>query len=471
MGSVVTAALQRDEYRAVLAALLILVPGCILVVLGGDRTLVIGIAGVTAMGMMLDRDARLLILLVIIPFGYFQFAKGYGLYLVYDAFFILLFLGRLLLVDLLQWRKAPVLGWLFLMAAAFLPSLLNSPKLSASGTAYIRFFMGALTAWGVYYYAIRSKRPGFILLAARLFALEAAAVSVVGVYQSYASGSFIKIVTGRVYFSYFGDPNYYAAYLLMAFAIALALFFHDRRWSLRLVDAAAAGALTFAVVSTISRAGLLTLVFLVGAFALYVLVTGRGSHKIAGAAVTILIAGGVGVLLFTNIGSRLVDIVRLSSRVQQAVAGRDASLEQRGKILEVTWRVIEAHPVVGVGFGGFEQSFDAYKLGLLSTGSARSVHNTPLRIVAETGVIGLVPSMGFALSLFLFLWKGTRASDRAGARTFVTGLLMAVVSYFVMSLTLDQLLEYQFWPICGLALAAAETALRDSQPLLGEEGA
>jgi O-antigen ligase len=163
----------------------------------------------------------------------------------------------------------------------------------------------------------------------------------------------------------------------------------------------------------------------------------------------------VGLTIFTETGRKTVDVIALVHRVQSAFSGRDVSFQQRLKILEVATRMVSAHPVAGVGFGTFERVFNDYQGGSLSTQSARSAHNTPLRMLAETGVIGFLAGAVFIVSLIWYLVSAWRLVISPYWRTMLFGLMMSVLAYLLLSLTLDQLTDPPFWMITALALVAA----------------
>lgn len=114
-----------------------------------------------------------------------------------------------------------------------------------------------------------------------------------------------------------------------------------------------------------------------------------------------------------------------------------------------TWRIIEAHPVAGVGTGGFAE---AYRREIAGTGQLATTnpHNQYLLSAAEQGVLGLVLLFG----LFYALWRDARRRARPPDRLVLHALLAAtVVASLVNSMLIDHVETLFFAWGCGIALA------------------
>jgi len=108
-----------------------------------------------------------------------------------------------------------------------------------------------------------------------------------------------------------------------------------------------------------------------------------------------------------------------------------------------------------LGFGAFEESFNQYRGSYTELGSARAAHNTPLRVLAETGIVGGAAFMIFVLALSTRLVKAILHTRDNLSKTVQFSLAAGLAAYSFMSLTLDQLCEAHVWVIVGIALAAA----------------
>ena len=146
----------------------------------------------------------------------------------------------------------------------------------------------------------------------------------------------------------------------------------------------------------------------------------------------------------------------------------------RTDIWKVGWRMVQAHPINGVGAGNFQNTSVHY---LLAPGPIKFsqyivdipevAHNAYLQVLAETGVVGL--------SLFLFVILGCvgaagkaarnfrRRSDREG-ELLATAVLVATASvlagYFFLS---DEHSKY-LWLLLSLGPALLALSSKDPAP-------
>jgi len=427
-----------------------------LLIVGDERLSIMALAVLIGLLLSVVPAYRLLLLILLMPFSHaglgFGALKGFGVYDIYSLVFILIFVGRVVaLRDMGSLHDGAV--WIpFVMLAAFIPSLINTASLSVSVVALIQFIVSVLVFAGVYATS-RTIRPElWVIPLVRVMVVEAAVLGLFGIYQAYTSSSILNVLSGRTYLELFGEVNYYAGYLLMMLCLAVGLMVFEKGWLRTSVFAGSAAAIMIALVATVSRSALLgTLVAIIG-FALYMLLQ-SGRMRWYGIVVVSFLALIVGVLAFTSLGESVVDVFTLTQRVETVVAGRDRSLEQRQVILEVAGRMVAAHPAAGIGFGAFEDAFSRYQQGALIAGSARSAHNTAVRLLAETGVIGLTPGLIFILILLGRTGHAVMRVSDERLRGILFSMGLALACFLLMSLTLDQLYEAHFWIIAGLTLA------------------
>jgi O-antigen ligase len=92
-------------------------------------------------------------------------------------------------------------------------------------------------------------------------------------------------------------------------------------------------------------------------------------------------------------------------------------------------RIIQEHPVLGVGFGNYEQAARPLLRPEMSEVLASSAHNVALTVWAETGVPGLLLYLAQQVALALALWRRLRrGSILAG------GGLVSLVGFHVIGL-------------------------------------
>jgi O-antigen ligase len=102
------------------------------------------------------------------------------------------------------------------------------------------------------------------------------------------------------------------------------------------------------------------------------------------------------------------------------------------------WR---SHPMLGVGPGGVKREYEAYALPEAVKKRTGHVHNAPLQILVERGVLGLATWLWIWVA---FIGKGIGvlrrlAEDAARERSLVIGSLAAIVAFLVAGLS-----EYNF---------------------------
>ncbi|MFH0992365.1 MAG: O-antigen ligase family protein [bacterium] len=419
-----------------------------------------GFAALLALGVSGKPHIRLFVLIGLMPLAHAGFGTasfgGFGLFDIYAAVFIFFFLWRIVILQGMEIGKIPVLPLSLLMLAAFIPSIINSSALLESLKALVQLFGSILISAGVYYYLRTYYSSSFLLALIKTFVIVAMLVSLYGIFETYASRSIFQVLVGRAYFSLFQDVNYYASYLLMALALGGGLLFLVVRRAERLFLIGGALVLVVTIIATVSRSALLVLLLLVIGFVAFVFQYQQGSRKFIGPMILITFLSLISLLLFTDAGGKMIDLFTLSRRVESVVSGKDASLDQRMTIFDVTQRMIESHPVLGVGFGAFEKTFNSYQGSNLSTGFGRSAHNTALRILAETGILGMVPALLFVGFLIWYMVVAVQKARRSEEKTLIFSLSISLGSFLFMSLTLDQMFEPHFWIGLGITLVVAE---------------
>ncbi len=111
--------------------------------------------------------------------------------------------------------------------------------------------------------------------------------------------------------------------------------------------------------------------------------------------------------------------------------------------------IIEAHPVLGVGTGGFAAAYRAEVAGTKQI-VTQNPHNQYLLTAAEQGAVGLA----LLLCLFYSVWRDSRRCLLARDRLVLRSLLAAtVVASLANSMLIDHVETLFFAWVCGIALA------------------
>ncbi|MCW3050050.1 MAG: O-antigen polymerase [Solirubrobacterales bacterium] len=254
-----------------------------------------------------------------------------------------------------------------------------------------------------------------------------------------------------------GDPNELASVLVAGLVLAVALAAVLRQRTLgRVAAGAAACVILLAIFLTLSRGGLLALgvVLVVGIFS-------AGRWRVM-AIVLALVATLGTVTYFSEFASPV-------ARQRVTTAGNGSG---RTGLWTVAWRMVDAHPVRGVGAGNFPVSSVHYLLrpgaipdGYFIVDRPEVTHNVYLQLLAETGLVGLSLFLGliaFAVSSAL---KAARAFKRRGdhrleviARAAMTAQIGVLTADFFISAQYNK----QLWIL--LALGPALLALARAAP-------
>ncbi|HCC22245.1 TPA: hypothetical protein DEP86_02490, partial [Candidatus Uhrbacteria bacterium] len=208
-----------------------------------------------------------------------------------------------------------------------------------------------------------------------------------------AGTSVVETINGRWLRAYgsLPHPNMLGTYLAIAALASLFLFLSVRgRW--RLLAGLGAMVNILGMGLTFSRSAFVG--FLAGLVVLlagYALVTKRSDRRsvllVAGFSLTILIA--VSALLYEPFLTRIMAIGRLER----------ISIESRLNQYDEAWGLVKMSPWFGVG-PGMMPEVSAYVLAMYpNPWDYQPIHNLPILILVETGIVGLIVWLALVLSL------------------------------------------------------------------------
>lgn len=256
-----------------------------------------------------------------------------------------------------------------------------------------------------------------------------------------------------------GDPNDQASVLVAAIPLAFGLAGVLRRSpGLRLLALLSIVLCLAGVVNTLSRGGLIALACVMGAGVVF---GGRWRRW----AVLFLLIGSLGTLGY------FVALAPASSTAR--VTSADTS--GRSDLWRIALRMIDAHPIAGIGSGNF-QNTEVHYLG--SPGAIHSAalivddphvaHNIYLQLFAELGIVGLLIFLGIVLA-------SLRAAARAASEAKAIGdldlellsrcLLLAMVGFMASDIFLSGEFAKQLWLVFALCPAALGIARSSSSSL------
>lgn len=253
----------------------------------------------------------------------------------------------------------------------------------------------------------------------------------------------------------FSDPNEFAAALVPAIALAYVLFDTARSRLARYAVAVMALVSIWTVLETQSRGGLIAL--LVGAATIFITARGRELVRLCGVLLVATCCGAVFVVA-TPGGQAL--LARVNNH----------SSSGRTDIWKVARNEWKAHPVHGVGLGNFPIVSAHYLSSDVEDTSTvvsdpRTVHDVPLELLAELGLVGFCAYVLFAGGCWFAHLRAVRLARRSGDQALTTlarGLLAATTASLATGLFISgQYAELQ-WVLlaCGpVSLALARRAL------------
>jgi O-antigen ligase len=135
---------------------------------------------------------------------------------------------------------------------------------------------------------------------------------------------------------------------------------------------------------------------------------------------------------------------------------------------QTAYHVYEDNPTLGVGLGNYAFYFDeklperplatipeVLRLVVPEEGGNRLItpKNLYLRIMAETGLLGLATFLGFLMAILgcaLYLWL----SPHSGSRYFGTGGLLGLIAFILVAFSFDSFAIPNMWVVFGLITAA-----------------
>ena len=234
--------------------------------------------------------------------------------------------------------------------------------------------------------------------------------------------------------SLFGDPSLYGRHVMLGIGIALTML-ATRRWRawplIGLMVLMWAGLLF-----SYSQSSMIALLVVTLALAL---ATGDGR-----------IRRGVAVLAT---GALLATCAYVAVQVADGKSLNRITSDRTERVQDAT-RVIERHPIVGVGIGGQPRASRRIAHSDRPTPNFVS-HTTPLTVFAELGVIGLALYAWLLAAAVVLIWRVTRRDQALGL-----ALGASLLGLFVHALFYSGFLEDPLtWLVIGLAAAYSAAPL------------
>ncbi len=201
--------------------------------------------------------------------------------------------------------------------------------------------------------------------------------------------------TTRVY-SFLGNPNLLAGYLIPALPLGAIVAIHWRSWGMKVLGAVVAILGAFCITQTQSRGGLLGLA--AESFALVLLLVYWWGKRLPTWTLPVTFGGTAGAIA---LGTILVPTLR--KRVVSIFGTEDSSNAFRVNVWMSVLNMIKAKPILGIGPGN--KAFNlVYPLYQRSGYSALGAYSVPLELTVETGIIGVICYGWLIFSIFRQAW-------------------------------------------------------------------
>ena len=286
-------------------------------------------------------------------------------------------------------------------------SLIWAESTSAVSSSVFRYLLG-IALIPIVFTALKRMGDVRAVMGAFVFgSVISAGYGLVSAAPSSAAGE-VERLAGTV-----GDPNLLASVLVVSMILAVAVALTSTRSSLtRLAASVGAVLCLLGVIFTFSRGGLLCLAM---ALAVAPFFARRKGAAIAGGLV-------IAIAVITYFAAFAPQDARNRLSAENGGSGRT-------DIWAVGWRVVEAHPVVGVGAGNFPTASVHYVIAPGALADKKNLinepavaHNMYLQVLAELGVVGL--------ALFVSILLTSIGTAIAAARRFkqMDDFQMAILS-------------------------------------------
>lgn len=310
--------------------------------------------------------------------------------------FLAVWIVKSLLAGAHRMPRSPVLHMIGLIGLIATLSAIQSrfPTLSFKAVVSASWF----AAFGFLFPFLEGARRDFLRKAAWVLGVATLFFSLYGLFFVARMGiaRWTGNAMGRPFFPEHGT---YSTFLSFGLAMILGLTLSAREAWVRWAGAISACLVTLAIVLSLARAAYLGLAGLLGVMLFYLLRTRRARTALV--MVASLSVVGFGVAKF-----RAAEFVGLyASSIAQP--GELSNLERISRWL-AAWNMVRAHPVLGVGYGAYEDSYYSYRVLTLRTQERfrrMGVHSEYFEALSEMGWVGFS-------AVLLFIFVLARQADR-----------------------------------------------------------
>jgi O-antigen ligase/Tfp pilus assembly protein PilF len=248
-------------------------------------------------------------------------------------------------------------------------------------------------------------------------------------------------------FGFFGNPGYFAGYLILPLSLTISLFFANKNRNRKILFLIGILAMGTAIILTFTRSSYPALgVSLIFMFSLFLLSRGKEfikENKKIFIFLLIVIILAVSIFIIpTPLSKPGTAISQIKGRVSITRLINDFSSGRRIAIWKFTWMMIKDHPILGSGIGTFKYNDLRYQAKFFEQGDNRSIypygiadkaHNEYLQLWAELGTIGLAIFLWLIIAYFNYGIRCLKREKDEQKQGIMIGLMGAVVAFLIDS--------------------------------------
>ncbi len=316
-------------------------------------------------------------------------------------------------------------------AIALVATLLSPVRVAAAdGMVKLTIYMLAFVSLS------RLMRLGWRSILIGAYLITALVASAYGVQQWYLGAPELATWTDptsetagvtRVY-SFLGNPNLFAGYLMPALPLGAIAAIHWRNWGVKALGIITAILGAFCITQSQSRGGLMGIA--AESFTLVLLLVYWWGKRLPSWTFPSVFAGTAGAIA---LGTILVPTLR--KRVGSIFGTEDSSNAFRVNVWMSVLNMIKAKPILGIGPGNkaFNQVYPLYQR---SGYSALGTYSVPLELTVETGIIGVICYGWMIFTIFRQAWIALNRlrSDRDSSGLWIIAAIATLVGMMVHGL-------------------------------------
>ncbi|AFZ43499.1 O-antigen polymerase [Halothece sp. PCC 7418] len=239
-----------------------------------------------------------------------------------------------------------------------------------------------------------------------------------------------------------GHHNFVAGYLVLVLPLTIAWSLSRPGWQ-RITGLAVSGLMLFHLYTTGSRGGMLGIIALATVAVIFAIAQTRG--RLRKRLAIALIAGLLAMMIAIITSPRVEHLIQFGPTESNPVPVQiqlDGNMEFRLFLWQGAFNIFQDRPLLGVGPGNMSRMYNLYRpivSGTSGTYNVQQLHNTPLQLLGELGVLGLGAVVAFAWLVTRLWFRLEQRSLSGEKRLLLYGVGGSLLAYGVSSLTDYQL--------------------------------